>query len=88
MLALGNHHGHHGHHHGGGWGPWGPGWYSDYYPYVDLAPVYVPTQTPAACGWYQDVKTASDGSTYCQGPALWLVIAGGFVLLLLGQKKK
>ena len=81
-VALSGPHGHHGHH-GGGYGPYWGGWGPAY----ELGPLYMGAVPAASCAWYQDLKTAADGSTFCQTPATWLMVAGALGALLLMQRK-
>ena len=79
---------HHGHHHGGGgwWGGYGP--YGGYWPGYEVGPLYVGS-VAQSCSWYQDLKTDASGSTVCQAPATWLIVAGAALagLFLLRQSR-
>jgi len=81
--------GHHGGHHGGGgwWGGYGP--YGGYWPGYEVGPLYVGSVAVPACAWYEDKKTDATGSTYCQAPAVWLIVAGlGAAALILLERRK
>jgi hypothetical protein len=87
----GGHHG--GGHHGGGggggwWGGYGP--YSGYWPGYQAAPLYVASVPARTCTWYEDAKTDAAGSTVCQAPAVWLIVAGlgAAALILIGRGKR
>ena len=86
-LSSGGHH--HGGHHSGGWsGNWG--WYGyPSYPVVDVAAVYYPQPVASGCQFYEKLASQADGSSYCQFPADWVLMAGAAVALafILREKK-